>query len=70
MSETPQLDRRRFCCTAAAAAAGSLGLLAFARKVEAMTGTRTAERSPQWEGTPTLADGFFFACGGVGATID
>ena len=37
MSEAPHIDRRRFCCTAAAAAAGSLGLLGFPWKVEAMS---------------------------------
>jgi pimeloyl-ACP methyl ester carboxylesterase len=38
MSETPYLDRRRFCAAAAAAAAaGSLGFLGFSRRVRAMT---------------------------------
>jgi pimeloyl-ACP methyl ester carboxylesterase len=42
MSETPDLDRRRFLAAAATtAAAGQLGLLGFSRRVQAMTGVIT-----------------------------
>jgi pimeloyl-ACP methyl ester carboxylesterase len=42
MSETPDLDRRRFCATAAATvAATQLGLLGFSRRVQAMTNVMT-----------------------------
>jgi len=42
MSQTPDLDRRRFLAAAATtAAAGQLGLLGFSRRVQAMTGVMT-----------------------------
>jgi pimeloyl-ACP methyl ester carboxylesterase len=44
MSETPDLDRRRFCAAAAATvAAGQLGLLEFPRRVGAMTDVMMTE---------------------------
>jgi hypothetical protein len=42
MSDTPALNRRRFCDAAAATiAAGPLGLLGLSRRLEAMTETLT-----------------------------
>jgi pimeloyl-ACP methyl ester carboxylesterase len=47
MSETPDVNRRRFFGAAAAAvAAGPLGLLAFSRRLEAMTETLTEAARP------------------------
>jgi pimeloyl-ACP methyl ester carboxylesterase len=43
MSDTPHLDRRRFCATAAAAlAAGQFGVIGFSRSIRAMTDVMTA----------------------------
>jgi pimeloyl-ACP methyl ester carboxylesterase len=37
MPQSPNLDRRRFCGVAAASAAGSLGILGWSRRLDAMT---------------------------------
>jgi hypothetical protein len=48
MSETPNVDRRRFLAAAATTAAASqLGLLGFSRRVQAMTGVMTEAQTGQ-----------------------